>query len=52
MNRTFNNGIGMVVVVPAADAQATAATLRDAGEAVYEIGVIATRGDSAAVVLG
>jgi phosphoribosylformylglycinamidine cyclo-ligase len=41
MNRTFNNGIGMVVVVNAADAQAVAATLRDAGETVYQIGAIA-----------
>ncbi|MGH6626958.1 MAG: phosphoribosylformylglycinamidine cyclo-ligase [Burkholderiaceae bacterium] len=51
MNRTFNNGIGMVVVVDAAQAQATAATLRAAGEQVYEIGVIAARGDGAAVVV-
>jgi phosphoribosylformylglycinamidine cyclo-ligase len=34
MNRTFNNGIGMVVVVDAANAEATAATLRAAGEQV------------------
>ncbi|AOG24972.1 phosphoribosylformylglycinamidine cyclo-ligase [Acidovorax sp. RAC01] len=52
MNRTFNNGIGMVVVVDAAAAAATAATLRAAGEAVYEIGVIAARGDGAAVTVG
>jgi phosphoribosylformylglycinamidine cyclo-ligase len=52
MNRTFNNGIGMVVVVAAQDAQATAATLRAAGESVHEIGVIAPRGDGAAVVVG
>ena len=52
MNRTFNNGIGMVVVVDAANAQATAKTLRDAGEQVYEIGVIAARGDGAAVYVG
>jgi hypothetical protein len=37
MNRTFNNGIGMVVV-DAANAEATAATLRAAGRAVYTIG--------------
>jgi phosphoribosylformylglycinamidine cyclo-ligase len=52
MNRTFNNGIGMVVVVDAANAQATARTLRDAGEQVYEIGVIAPIGDGASVVVG
>ena len=51
MNRTFNNGIGMVVVISAADATATARTLRDAGEQVYEIGVIASRGEGTAVVL-
>jgi len=49
MNRTFNNGIGMVVVVDAAQAQATAATLRAQGEQVYEIGAIAERGQGAAV---
>jgi phosphoribosylformylglycinamidine cyclo-ligase len=49
MNRTFNNGIGMVVVVAAADAAATAATLRAQGETVYEIGAIAARGDGAPV---
>ena len=40
MNRTFNNGIGMVVVIDATHAAACAQTLRDAGEAVYEIGAI------------
>jgi phosphoribosylformylglycinamidine cyclo-ligase len=52
MNRTFNNGIGMVVVIDAAEAAACAATLRAAGESVHEIGVIAARGDGAAVVVG
>ncbi|MEP6721940.1 MAG: phosphoribosylformylglycinamidine cyclo-ligase [Variovorax sp.] len=51
MNRTFNNGIGMVVVIDAAEAAACAATLRAAGETVHEIGVIAVRGDAAAVVV-
>ena len=51
MNRTFNNGIGMVVVIAAADSAACSATLRAAGEQVYEIGVIAERGDAAAVVV-
>ncbi|HZY20392.1 MAG TPA: phosphoribosylformylglycinamidine cyclo-ligase [Ramlibacter sp.] len=49
MNRTFNNGIGMVVVVAAEHAQATARTLREQGEAVHEIGVIAPRGTGAPV---
>ena len=52
MNRTFNNGIGMVVVIDAANAQATARTLRDLGEAVYEIGVIAPKGIDASVTVG
>jgi len=51
MNRTFNNGIGMVVVIAAAEAEACAQTLRSAGETVYTIGVIAERGDSAPVVV-
>ena len=51
MNRTFNSGIGMVAVLDSANAAACAATLRAAGETVYEIGVIAARGDGAAVVV-
>jgi phosphoribosylformylglycinamidine cyclo-ligase len=51
MNRTFNNGIGMVVVVDAAHAEATAHTLRASGEAVYTIGVIAPQGDGEQVVV-
>jgi phosphoribosylformylglycinamidine cyclo-ligase len=52
MNRTFNNGIGMVVVVGAEQADATAATLRHLGETVHTIGRIAERGTGAAVVVG
>ena len=51
MNRTFNNGIGMVVVVEAADAQACAAHLRTAGEQVYVIGTIAPQGNGEQVVV-
>ena len=51
MNRTFNNGIGMVVVIDSAHAAATAQTLRDAGEQVYQIGVIAAKGADASVVV-
>ena len=40
MNRTFNNGIGMVVVIAPTHAAACAQTLRDAGETVYAIGTI------------
>ena len=50
MNRTFNNGIGMVVVIDAAHASACAQTLRNLGETVYEIGVIAPRAAAAVVV--
>jgi phosphoribosylformylglycinamidine cyclo-ligase len=51
MNRTFNNGIGMVVVIAADEAEACAATLRGLGETVFEIGRIAERGAGAAVVV-
>jgi len=51
MNRTFNNGIGMVVVIDAAHAKACAQTLQDSGESVHTIGVIAAKGDGAAVVV-
>ena len=51
MNRTFNNGIGMVVVVAPGDAAATANTLRDAGETVHEIGAIALRSTGPAVIV-
>ncbi len=51
MNRTFNNGIGMVAVVPADQAQACMATLRQSGEQVYQVGHIQARGSDAAVVL-
>ena len=52
MNRTFNNGIGMVVVVDAQSAHAVAKTLRDLGETVFEIGSIAAQGTGAAVEFG
>jgi phosphoribosylformylglycinamidine cyclo-ligase len=51
MNRTFNNGIGMAVVVAPAVAESAAAALRQAGERVHVIGVIAPRGAGAAVVV-
>ena len=49
MNRTFNNGIGMVVVIDAAHAQACAETLRAQGESVFEIGHIVARSEGPAV---
>ena len=51
MNRTFNNGIGMVVVIDATQADACAQTLREAGEQVYVIGKIAAQGATAQVVV-
>jgi phosphoribosylformylglycinamidine cyclo-ligase len=51
MNRTFNNGIGLIFVVEAARAPAAAALLRAQGETVYEIGAIAPRNGGAAVVV-
>ena len=51
MNRTFNNGIGMVVVIDAAHAKACAQTLQDLGESVHTIGVIAPKRDGASVVV-
>ena len=51
MNRTFNNGIGMVVVVAPGEAAQVAATLRAAGEQVHEIGQIVARGAGAAVAV-
>ncbi|HLV28684.1 MAG TPA: phosphoribosylformylglycinamidine cyclo-ligase [Burkholderiaceae bacterium] len=52
MQRVFNCGIGMVVVVPAAQAQAVADTLRSQGETVYHLGEITERqGDAPQVVV-
>ena len=51
MNRTFNNGIGMVVVIAADQAEACATTLRSLGETVYTIGRMAPQGEGAQVVV-
>jgi phosphoribosylformylglycinamidine cyclo-ligase len=51
MNRTFNNGIGMIVVVNPSDAVAVAATLTGLGEQVHVIGQMAERAGGAAVVV-
>ncbi len=51
MNRTFNNGIGMIVVVDPSEAVACAATLSGLGEQVYVIGQMAAQHGGAAVVI-
>lgn len=53
MHRVFNCGIGMVVIVGAAEAETALAELRAAGEAVYRIGAIRTRqaGEAQTVVI-
>ena len=43
MYRTFNCGIGMVVVIAEADADAVQAFLTEQGETVYRLGVIRGR---------
>jgi phosphoribosylformylglycinamidine cyclo-ligase len=47
MHRVFNCGIGMVVVVAAADARRAAEALRAEGETVYDIGRIEASGGEA-----
>ena len=49
MNRTFNNGIGMVLVLAPEHADACARTLRGLGETVYRIGAIGAIGSGDAV---
>jgi len=52
MHRVFNCGIGLVIVVAAADADAAMAELKAQGEAVYRIGKIRARqGDEAQTVV-
>ncbi|MCO5101200.1 MAG: phosphoribosylformylglycinamidine cyclo-ligase [Burkholderiaceae bacterium] len=50
MHRVFNCGIGLVVVVDAADADRAQAVLRSHGETVFRIGEIVDRADGAAPV--
>jgi phosphoribosylformylglycinamidine cyclo-ligase len=47
MHRVFNCGIGMVVVVAAAEAERAAEFLREAGETVYRIGSVVPRAPGA-----
>ena len=41
MRRTFNCGVGMIVVVAAADIAQALAVLRDAGETAWQLGEVA-----------
>ena len=43
MYRTFNCGIGMVVIVAAEDADAVESLLGEQGETVYRLGLIRER---------
>jgi phosphoribosylformylglycinamidine cyclo-ligase len=45
MRRTFNCGVGMVVVVAPADADAALAALEEAGETAWRLGRIASGTD-------
>jgi phosphoribosylformylglycinamidine cyclo-ligase len=49
MFRTFNMGVGMVVIADANDAEAIKAHLKERGDAVYEIGRV-TAGDREVVI--
>ena len=53
MNRTFNNGIGMVLMCTASDADALQAYFEAAGETAYRIGAVVERSadEGAAVML-
>ncbi|MBN9427950.1 MAG: phosphoribosylformylglycinamidine cyclo-ligase [Burkholderiales bacterium] len=52
MHRVFNCGIGMVIVLDAADAERAQALLAAAGESVFRIGeIVERRGDAAATVV-
>ncbi len=52
MARTFNCGIGMAVVVAAADVDAVTAALTEAGETVHRIGHIAEGAKGCTVIGG
>jgi phosphoribosylformylglycinamidine cyclo-ligase len=51
MHRVFNCGIGMVVIVAAADADRAQQMLAAAGEAVHRIGTVVPRGDGEAATI-
>ena len=47
---TFNMGIGMILAVPAAQAQQALAVLKEAGETAYEIGAVVKGDDGVTLV--
>jgi phosphoribosylformylglycinamidine cyclo-ligase len=51
MNRTFNDGIGMALVIDAKHAQALTQTLQALGEEVYSIGLVTPHQEGASRVL-
>ncbi len=50
--RTFNMGIGFVVVLPEAEAEKAETLLRDAGESVYRIGRVHAKADEPVMLVG
>ncbi|PSS00906.1 phosphoribosylformylglycinamidine cyclo-ligase [Coniella lustricola] len=52
MARTFNNGVGMVVIVSAADVDKTVAVLEGEGEKVFTLGRLIKREGEACVLKG
>jgi phosphoribosylformylglycinamidine cyclo-ligase len=54
MLRTFNCGVGMIAVVPAAEADKVAAVLAGEGETVFTLGRMVTReeGDAGTIYKG
>ncbi len=52
MLRTFNCGVGMVVIAEPERADALAATLTDAGETVFRLGAVEQRGEAPVVFDG
>ncbi|GAA3579524.1 phosphoribosylformylglycinamidine cyclo-ligase [Gibbsiella greigii] len=52
MYRTFNCGVGMVIALPQAEADAAIARLNAAGEKAWQIGKLAAAADEQRVVIG
>lgn len=52
MARTFNCGIGMIAVVPAAEAEKVSAFLTYKGEAVFNIGEVVSDADGTVMIAG